>query len=86
MESWINSIESNKKNATYILGLQLKRTMCSLDIYLETEGIRSAPAGIVEFPPEKTFMKAFRGRAHSRPYNVVQNSGSIIYTQIQWEL
>lgn len=81
MEHWINSIEATKKNATNILGIQLKRAMSSLDIYLETEGVRSEDQS-AEFQAEKTFLKPFRGRTHSRPYKVVQNGGSVIYTQL----
>lgn len=81
MENWINSIEATKKNASSILGIQLKRAMSSLDIYLETEGVRSDDQP-VEFQAEKTFLKPFRGRTHARPYKVVQNGGSVIYTQI----
>lgn len=81
MEYWINSTESFKKNVSNVLILQLKRAMCSLDIYLETESIRlsSSPA---EIKAEKTFLKVFRGRARSRPYKVIQNGSSVIYTQI----
>lgn len=78
MESWVNSI-SDPKNVNNLLELQIKRALSSLDIYLETEGtlINSA-----EFSPSKTFLKAFRGRTHSRPYKLIQNSGSGVYTQI----
>lgn len=81
MEYWINSTESFKKNVSNLLILQLKRAMCSLDIYLDTEAIRlsSAPA---EIKAEKTFLKVFRSRARSRPYKVIQNGSSVIYTQI----
>lgn len=81
MEHWINAVQTTKKNANYILGVQLKRAMTALDIYVETEGLRSSdpPA---EFRPERTFLKAFRGRTHARPYKIVQNGGSPIYTQI----
>lgn len=59
--------------------MQIKRALSSLDIYLETEGtvVNSA-----EFSPSKTFLKAFRGRTHSRPYKLMENSGSVVYTQI----
>lgn len=80
MEFWINTIESVDNNGSNILTMQLKRAMCSLDIYLETEAIRlSSPT---EVKSEKAFLKVFRGRLRSRPYKVVQSGGSDIYTQI----
>lgn len=81
IEYWVNFIQTNKINADNIIGTQLKRVMTALDIYLETEGSHSTERSS-EFVPEKTFIKAFRRRTHSRPYKVVQNGGSIIYTQI----
>lgn len=80
MEYWINSVDVSKKNISYILGLQLKRTMHSMDVYLETES--AANPEVADFKSEKTFFKAFRGRTHSRPYKMVKNGGSVIYTQI----
>lgn len=81
LEHWINSIEASRKNVSSILGIQLKRAMSSLDIYLETESVRSDEQPM-EFQTEKTFFKPFRGRTHARPYKVVQNGGSVICTQI----
>lgn len=81
MEYWINSIESFKKNVSNVLILQLKRAMSSLDIFLETESIRlSSSSGDIK--AEKTFLKVFRSRVRSRPYKIIQNGGSVIYTQI----
>lgn len=77
MESWVNSID-DPKDVNKLLELQIKRALSSLDIYLETEGTLTPS----EFPPSKTFLKAFRGRTHSRPYKLIQNSGSVVYTQI----
>lgn len=82
MESWINSLQATKKNSSYILGVQLKRAMTTFDIYLETECTVASTPESAEFPPEKTFVKAFRGRAHSRPFKAIQNGGSVIYTQL----
>lgn len=80
MEFWVNSIGMFKHSVSNILVLQLKRAMCSLDVFLETESIRLAtPAN--EFKAEKTFLKIFRSRTRSRPYKVVKNGGSILYTQ-----
>lgn len=75
MESWINGIEK-PKNWDNILEIQLRRALACLDIYLETE---EKPD---EFPQEKTFLKAFRCRSRSRPFKVIENSGSVVYTQI----
>lgn len=84
MEYWINSLESFKKTIGNVLTIQLKRAMCSLDIYLETESIRlsSATTSAPEIKSEKTFLKVFRGRTRSRPYKIIQNGSSVIYTQI----
>lgn len=86
MESWINSVQVNSKILPRILGVQLKRAMTTFDIYLETECTiastslsTSEPA---EFPAEKTFVKAYRGRAHSRPFKAIQNGNNVIYTQL----
>lgn len=78
MELWINNIKKGK-NVDFILGIQLKRAMSSFDIYLETEEPLSPNS---EFQPDKTFLKAYRGRNRSRPFKVIQNPGSTIYTQI----
>lgn len=86
MEYWINSIESFKRNVSNVLILQLKRAMSSLDIFLETDTIRltssSTSSSSTEIKAEKTFLKVFRGRVRSRPYKIIQNGGSAIYTQI----
>lgn len=83
MEYWINSTESFKKTIGNVLTVQLKRAMCSLDIYLETETIRlSSTTSATEIKSEKTFLKVFRGRTRSRPYKIIQNGSSVIYTQI----
>lgn len=81
IEHWVNFVQNTKTSAGNVLGVQLKRAMTALDIYLETEGSHSTER-TAEFAPEKTFIKTFRGRTHSRPYKVAQNGGSIIYTQI----
>lgn len=78
MESWINSIDSTKR-CSNVLDNQLKRTLASLDIYLETE---STIGSATEFTAEKTFLKAFRSRTRSRPFKIIENSGSVVYTQI----
>lgn len=78
MEYWINSIERPKKFVN-ILGIQLKRAMSSLDIYLETESLNTNSH---EFPPDKTFLRAFRGRTRSRPFKIIHNGGNSIYTHI----
>lgn len=83
MEYWINSTEPFKKTIGNVLTVQLKRAMCSLDIYLETETIRlSSITSGTELKSEKTFLKVFRGRTRSRPYKIIQNGSSVIYTQI----
>lgn len=82
MESWVNSVLGNKKTTRCILGVQLKRAMTSFDIYLETESAINSPSDTAEFMPEKTFVKAFRGRSHSRPFKAIQNGSNIIYTQL----
>lgn len=82
MEYWINSTESFKKSIGNVLTVQLKRAMCSLDIYLESESIRLSTAPASEIKAEKTFLKVFRGRTRSRPYKIIQNGSSVIYTQI----
>lgn len=82
MEYWINSTESFKKTIANVLTVQLKRAMCSLDIYLETETIRLSTTSATEIKSEKTFLKVFRGRTRSRPYKIIQNGSSVIYTQI----
>lgn len=82
MEYWINSTESFKKTIANVLTVQLKRAMCSLDIYLETETIRLSTTPAAEMKSEKTFLKVFRGRTRSRPYKIIQNGSSVIYTQI----
>lgn len=76
MESWVNSIDDPK--SVHILESQIKRALSSLDIYLETEG---TVVNSSEFASTKTFLKAFRGRSHSRPYKIIENSGSVVYTQ-----
>lgn len=78
MESWVNSID-DPKSINNLLETQMKRALSSLDIYLETEGTL---VNSTEFPPSKTFLKAFRDRTHSRPYKLIENSGSVVYTQI----
>lgn len=82
MEYWINSIESFQTNVSSVLIMQLKRAMSSLDIFLETDSMRLASSSSVEVKAEKTFLKVFRGRVRSRPYKIIQNGGSVIYTQI----
>lgn len=74
----MNSID-DQKNLTNVLEMQIHRALSSLDIYLETEGtlINSS-----EFQATKTFLKAFRDRTHSRPYKLIENSGSVVYTQV----
>lgn len=76
MESWINSKEPGRGNSN-VLEIQLKRSLSCLDIYLETDSTNDS-----EFPVEKTFLKAFRTRCRSRPFKIIENSGSIVYTQI----
>ncbi|XP_037042717.1 THO complex subunit 5 homolog [Bradysia coprophila] len=78
LEAWVNLID-DPKNTSNVLELQIHRALSSLDIYLETEGtlINSS-----EFQATKTFLKAFRDRTHSRPYKMMENSGSVVYTQI----
>lgn len=79
MELWTNSVKTKIKDAGCILSVQLKRTMSSLDIFLETEGPHYSPA---EFIQDKTFLKAFRGRTRARPYKIVQNGSNVIFKQI----
>lgn len=78
MEAWVNSID-DPKNVSHLLEMQIKRALASLDIYLETE---ATLVNSSEFPPSKSFLKAFRDRTHSRPYKLVDNSDSVVYTQI----
>ncbi len=78
MEAWINSID-DPKDINNLLVLQIKRALYSIDIYLETE---ATVVNSSEFPTSKTFLKAFRDRTHSRPYKLIENSGSVIYSQI----
>lgn len=81
MEFWVNSINSNKQNASTIMVLQLKRAMSALDVFIDTESMRNA--GSTNDPKvDKTFLKIFRTRARSRPYRIVKNSDSLIYTQV----
>lgn len=81
MEYWVNSIDMTKRMVSNILVLQLKRAMSALDIFIDTEAARNA--GTANDPKiDKTFLKIFRGRARSRPFRVVNNSGSLVYTQI----
>lgn len=83
MESYINSVEASPKTSSNILGIQLKRAMTTFDIYLETEcAITAGSSETVEFSPEKTFVKAFRGRGHSRPFKSNPNGATVIYTQL----
>lgn len=79
MESYINSAsEKNTKTCT-ALATQLKRTLSCFDIYLETEGMIT---NTTEFTPDKTFLKAFRGRTRARPFKIIANNGNVVYTQI----
>lgn len=78
MEFWTNSLQMTK-NTSNILPAQLKRTMSSLDIFLETEGPLYSPA---EFTQDKTYFRAFRGRRRARPYKIVTNGKSVIFKQI----
>ncbi|KAL9703784.1 hypothetical protein quinque_007302 [Culex quinquefasciatus] len=78
MESWTNSLESSKHPKT-ILSVQLKRAMSCFDIFLETEGPFYSPA---EFTQDKTYLKAFRGRARARPFRIASNGSSSVFTQI----
>lgn len=67
------------KHSRNMLSLQLKKTMLCLDIYLETEGVLSNNQ---EFSQEKSFLKANRGRQRARPFKMMNNGGTIIYTQM----
>lgn len=81
MEFWVNSVNLNKQTASTILVLQLKRAMSALDVFVDTESIRNAGSAN-EHKVDKTFLKIFRTRTRSRPYRIVKNSDSLIYTQI----
>lgn len=78
IEYIVNTIDINKKSRI-ILPFQLKRLMSGLDVYLETE---SAFSGSNEFIPDKSYLRAFRGRQRARPFKAVSNGAGIIYTQI----
>ncbi|XP_055384494.1 THO complex subunit 5 homolog [Condylostylus longicornis] len=80
MEMWTNSIEINSVHKKNILSAQLKRTMTSLDIFLETEGPLYSPA---EFVQDKTFLQPFRGRTRSRPFKSVQIGSNTVFKQIE---
>lgn len=67
------------KHSRNMLSLQLKKTMLCLDVYLETEGLLSNNQ---EFNQEKSFLKPIRGRQRSRPYKMMNNGGTVIYTQM----
>lgn len=77
MEFWINSIVVTPRITAAALELQLSRAISCLDIYLEAED-----ASGTEFPKDKTFLKARRGRARSLPYKIIENNGNTVYTQI----
>ncbi|XP_055705592.1 THO complex subunit 5 homolog [Phlebotomus papatasi] len=80
MEYWVNTLEEGvKSRKACVLVSQLRRIMTSMDILLETESILRAKT---DFPAEKTFIKAFRGRQRSRPYRMMENGGGVVYTQI----
>uniref|UniRef100_A0A6B2E7U3 Putative fms n=1 Tax=Phlebotomus kandelakii TaxID=1109342 RepID=A0A6B2E7U3_9DIPT len=80
LEFWVNSLEEGvKPRKACVLVAQLRRLMSSVDVLLETESILHAKA---DFPAEKTFLKAFRGRQRSRPFRMVENGGGVVYTQI----
>uniref|UniRef100_A0A1B0GHL3 Cationic amino acid transporter C-terminal domain-containing protein n=2 Tax=Lutzomyia longipalpis TaxID=7200 RepID=A0A1B0GHL3_LUTLO len=73
MEFWVNSLdEGSQPRKACILVSQLRRAMLSLDILLETESTMHAK---IDFPAEKTFLKAFRGKQRSRPYRMIENGG-----------
>lgn len=79
MESYVNSVMERKAKPCTALATQLKRTLSCLDIYLETDGMIT---NIKEFTPDKTFLKAFRGRTRSRPFKIIANNDNVVYTQI----
>lgn len=78
MEFWINSFDV-KVNKTDVLKKQLQRCMTSFDIYLETDCFST---NHTEFPVDKTFLRAFRGRNRGRPYKIMKTGGGIVFTQI----
>uniref|UniRef100_A0A336KZH7 CSON013785 protein n=1 Tax=Culicoides sonorensis TaxID=179676 RepID=A0A336KZH7_CULSO len=78
IEFIVNSMEI-AKHSRNMLSLQLRKTMICLDVYLETEGVLSNNQ---EFNQEKSFLKAIRGRQRARPYKMMNNGGTIIYTQM----
>ncbi|XP_059608501.1 THO complex subunit 5 homolog A [Phlebotomus argentipes] len=80
IEFYVNSLDEGvQPRRACVLVSQLRRLMTSLDILLETESLLHAK---MDFPAEKTFLKAFRGRQRSRPFRMVENGGGVVYTQI----
>ncbi|GAB0099490.1 THO complex subunit 5 [Sergentomyia squamirostris] len=81
LEFWVNSLDddSSRPRTAAILVSQLRRIMTSMDIFLETESTLHAK---LDYPAEKTFLRAFRGRQRSRPFRMMENGGGVVYTHI----
>ncbi|XP_017838323.1 THO complex subunit 5 isoform X2 [Drosophila busckii] len=79
MECWTNTLRpQHLEKEDRLLYSQLFRTICSFDIFLETEGSMQATR---EYNKEKPYISAFTKRIRFRPYKFIKKGSIFTFKQ-----